>query len=78
VLTPATYSPGSEAGALRSIMDYHADQVQMSIVPASLSGVTVSSPESVEILPGKSGGRAKPGVNSNDSCNSSSIDCEQI
>jgi hypothetical protein len=78
VLIPATYSPGSEAGALRSIMDYHADQVQMSILPASLSGVTVSSPESVEILPGKSGGKAKPGVTSNDSCNSSSIDCEQI
>jgi hypothetical protein len=53
VLTPAGYSPGSEAGALRSIMDYHADQVQMTIVPKSLSGVTVSSPENVEIVSGK-------------------------
>jgi hypothetical protein len=53
VLTTASYSPGSEAGALRSMMDYHADQVQMSIIPKSLSGVTVSSPELVEIVSGK-------------------------
>jgi hypothetical protein len=35
------------------MMDYHADQVQMSIIPKSLSGVTVSSPELVEIVSGK-------------------------
>ncbi|MBU3588402.1 hypothetical protein ICN30_11200 [Polynucleobacter sp. 31A-FELB] len=53
VMTMASYSAGSDAGALRSMMDYHADQVQMTIVPKSLSGVTVSSPDNVEIVSGK-------------------------
>jgi hypothetical protein len=54
-LTMARYSPGSDGGALRSMMDYHADQVQMSINPASLSAVTVSSSEETEVLSNKPG-----------------------
>jgi autotransporter-associated beta strand protein len=79
VLIPAVYRPsGVEGGALREMMDFHADQVQMSIVPIERSGVTVSSPDNVEIVPGKSGGKAKTGITGDDACNSSTIDCEQI
>ena len=76
--TTLRYSPGSDAGALRSIIDFHADQVQMSIISATLSGVTVSSPESVEIISGKSGNKAKSGIVVEEACNSSTMDCEKI
>ena len=48
MLTMAGYSPGSEAGALRSMIDLHADQVQMSVDEKILaSGAMVSSPEQI-------------------------------
>jgi autotransporter-associated beta strand protein len=83
VLTMANYSPGSEAGALRSMMDYHADQVQMTIVPKSLSGVTVSSPEDVEIVSGKaaSGKGSKSSTAGGELCSSDkegNTVCEEI
>jgi autotransporter-associated beta strand protein len=57
VFAPAVYKPSNnsviDGGAIRSAMDYHADTIQMTIIPKSLSGVTVSSPENVEIVSGK-------------------------
>jgi hypothetical protein len=50
----------------------------MSIMSATLSGVTVSSPESIEIISGKSGGKAKTGIVVDEVCNSSTMDCEKI
>jgi autotransporter-associated beta strand protein len=83
VLAMARYSPGSEAGALRSMMDYHADQVQMSIVPKSLSGVMVSSPEDVEIISGKAAASksGKPSSSGGELCstdNDGNTVCEEI
>jgi hypothetical protein len=83
VLTMARYTPGSEAGALRSMMDYHADQVQMTIVPKSLSGVTVSSPEDVEIVSGKaaSGKDSKSSTSGGELCSTDkdgNTVCEEI
>jgi autotransporter-associated beta strand protein len=83
VLTMARYTPGSEAGALRSMMDYHADQVQMTIVPKSLSGVTVSSPEDVEIVSGKaaSGKGSKSSTSGGELCSTDkdgNTVCEEI
>jgi hypothetical protein len=83
ILTMATYSPGSEAGALRSLIDYHADQVQMTIVPKSLSGVTVSPPEDIAIISGKatSGKGGKSSTSGGELCTSDkdgNTVCEEI
>jgi hypothetical protein len=65
------------------MMDYHADQVQMTIVPKSLSGVTVSSPEDVEIFSGKaaSGKDSKSSTSGGELCSTDkdgNTVCEEI
>jgi hypothetical protein len=50
------YIDGLSGGALREVLDYHADQVQMTVDMRNLiAGVTVSSPEDVKVVAAKAG-----------------------
>ncbi|MBU3606594.1 hypothetical protein IEN92_07485, partial [Polynucleobacter sp. MWH-Creno-3A4] len=50
VLVRATYVPGVDGAMLREAIDYHADQVQMTVDARLMSGVvSVSSPEEVAL-----------------------------
>lgn len=50
----ASYVPEFNGGALRELMDFHADQVQMTIASKNIGGVSVSAPEDTELVPSAS------------------------
>ena len=56
-LVLASYIPreGVAGGALREVIDFHADQVQYAGNSRSFGGVSVSSPEDTEVISSKSG-----------------------
>ncbi|MBU3594824.1 filamentous hemagglutinin N-terminal domain-containing protein [Polynucleobacter sp. 86C-FISCH] len=56
-LVLASYIPreGVAAGALREVIDFHADQVQYAANSRSFGGVSVSTPEDTEVISSKSG-----------------------
>jgi hypothetical protein len=76
VFVPAIYKPsGLDGGAIREVMNFHADQVQMNIVLFERSGVTVSSPDNVELIRGD---KKEPRKSEQGSCALDSVDCNQI
>jgi autotransporter-associated beta strand protein len=66
-LSNASSRSSIDGGALKNTLAFQANESQMSITPESVSGVTVSSPESVEIISGKEK-KSKSQSQTTDSC----------
>ena len=81
-LVRASYAPEFNGAVLREVIDFHADQVQMTLASRNIGGVSVSAPEDTEIAPSTPAkkGSASGSVVGGESCSADelgAVKCEE-